>query len=90
MLSNKAEAYTSDREKQTYTTGADRSLQIVLWTLWTIAVVGMAFWNWWADVAAQRPVDLLGIVINTILAGLVGMLAITLVELWLQPERFLE
>jgi hypothetical protein len=50
----------------------------------------MAFWNWWADVAAQRPVDLLGIVINTILAGLVGMLAITLVELWLQPERFLE
>jgi hypothetical protein len=90
MLSNKAEAYTSDREKQTYTPGADRSLQIVLWTLWTIAVVGMAFWNWWADVAAQRPVDLLGIVINTILAGLVGMLAITLVELWLQPERFLE
>jgi hypothetical protein len=90
MLSNKAEAYTSDREKQTYTAHADRSLQIVLWTLWTIAVVGIAFWNWWADVAAQRPVDLLGIVINTILAGLVGMLAITLVELWLQPERFLE
>jgi hypothetical protein len=90
MLSNKAEAYTSDREKQTYTPGTDRSLQVVLWTLWTIAVVGMAFWNWWADVAAQQPVDLLGIVINTILAGLVGMLAITLVELWLQPERFLE
>jgi hypothetical protein len=90
MLPNKAETYTPDREKQTYTTGADRSLQIVLWTLWTIVVVGMASWNWWADITAQRPVDLLGIVINCILAGLLGMLAITLVELWLQPERFLE
>jgi hypothetical protein len=90
MLPNKAETYRSDKTKQNSTAGADRSLQIVLWTLWTLAVVGMAFWQWRADVVARQPIDLLGIVINSILTGVVGMLAITLVELWLEPERFLD
>jgi hypothetical protein len=90
MLPNKAEAYRSEKTDRAYTTRADRSLQVVLWTLWTLAVVGTASWHWRADVVAQRPINVLGMVIYSLLAGLVGMLLITLVELWLEPERFLD
>jgi hypothetical protein len=68
----------------------DHSLQILLWSLWTVVVVGTALWHWRADVAAHQPVNLLGLVIHSVMAGLVGMLAITLVELWLEPLRFLD
>jgi hypothetical protein len=40
------------------------------------------------DVAADQPVNLLGIVVYTILAGVIGLLVITLVEQRLDPERF--
>ena len=82
MLQKNAEMYRTKR--------ADISLQLVLWTLWTLAVGGTAFWLWRSDVAANRPVNLLGIVIYGLLVGLVGMLVITLIELWLQPERFVD
>jgi len=65
-------------------------LQRVLWALWTVAVAGTAFWNWRADVGAQRPINLLGMVIYSLLAGLVGLLVMTLIELSLEPERFLD
>jgi hypothetical protein len=65
-------------------------LQRVLWALWTLAVAGTAFWNWRADVVAQRPINVLGMVIYSLLAGLVGLLVMTLIELWLEPERFLD
>lgn len=69
---------------------ADISLQAVLWSLWTLAVVATAVWHWRLDVAANRPVNTVGIVIYGFLVGLVGMLVITLIELWLEPERFVD
>ncbi len=65
-------------------------MQRVLWALWTLTVAGTAFWNWRVDVVAQRPINLLGMVIYSLLAGLVGLLLMTLIELWLEPERFLD
>ena len=82
MLQKNAEMYQTKR--------TDKSLQAVLWTLWTLAVVGTAVWNWRLDVAANRPINTVGIVIYGLLVGLVGMLVITLVELWLEPERFVD
>ena len=82
MLQKNAEMYQTKR--------ADKSLQAVLWTLWTLVVGGAAVWLWRLDVAASRPVNVLGIVIYDVLVGLVGMLVITLIELWLEPERFVD
>ncbi len=70
--------------------GADRGLQIVLWSLWTLAVLGAAAFNWWLDVSAGEPLNVLGLVIYSTLTGLVGLLVITMVELRLDPERFLD
>ena len=90
MLRNNAEAYQSENTDQPNVKGADRSLQITLWTLWTLAIVGTAFWNWRLDVIAEQPVNLLGMIVYSVLVGLVGMLVITIIELWLEPERFLD
>ena len=40
--------------------------QIVLWSLWTLTVVGTAFWRWYGDITAQQPVDMLGLVIYSV------------------------
>lgn len=90
MLNHNTETYSPESAKQAHRARRDPSLQFVLWSLWTLAVVGTAFWHWRGDIAAQQPVNLLGLVIYSALTGLVGMLAITLVELWLEPERFLD
>ena len=90
MLRDLSEAYRQDRVEQPASTGADHSLQAVLWTLWTIAVAVTAYLNWHADVVAQRPIDLLGLGIHTALAGVVGLLVITLIEMRLEPLRFLD
>lgn len=69
---------------------ADGSLKIVLWSVWAVVVLGTAAWNWRLDVAAQRPVDLLGILIYSLLAGIIGLLVITMLEQWLAPHRFVD
>lgn len=68
----------------------DGSLKIVLWSIWTLVVLGTAAWNWRLDVVQQRPVDLLGLFIYSLLAGIIGLLVITLVEQWVAPHRFVE
>ena len=68
----------------------DRSLQVILWVIWAIAVAGTAAWNWYLDFSAGQPINVLGLVIYTILAGVVGMLVLTLVEQWFNPNRFVE
>ena len=92
MLRNTAESYSSSSEtaRQSHRARRDPSLHIVLWSLWTLAVVGTAFWHWRGDIAAQQPVNMLGLVIYSALTGLVGMLVLTLVELWLEPLRFID
>lgn len=68
----------------------DRGLQLVLWITWTLAVAGTAIFNWYVDIAAKQPVDLLGLVIYAALAGTIGLIVMTLVERWLEPQRFLD
>jgi hypothetical protein len=65
-------------------------LQVVLWTLWVFAVAGAAFLDWRADIVAERPVDLLGLVIRALLVGLVGLIVLTMIEIRLEPQRFID
>lgn len=58
-------------------------LQILLWLLWTLAVVITASVSW-----SQAPRDLLGLVLHCLIAGLLGQIVITTIEMRLQPERF--
>ena len=90
MLRNTVESYSSEPARHARQADRDLSLAIILWSLWTLAVVGTAFWHWRSDIAAQQPVNMLGLVIYSALTGLVGMLVLTLVELWLEPLRFLD
>jgi hypothetical protein len=90
MLEKHVEVYQPDQAHKAESTRGDRSIQIFLWTLWTLAVVGTAIFHWRADVIAQRPVNLLGMIIYTILTGVVGLLIMTLIEQWFEPYRFLD
>ena len=65
-------------------------LQVVLWTLWTLAVVVTAYLNWHADIVAHQPTNVLGLVIHSALAGLVGLVVMTMIEMHLEPWRFME
>jgi hypothetical protein len=90
MLRNTAESYASESARQSHPARREWSLTITLWSLWTLAVVGTAFWHWYSDIVAQQPVNMLGLVIYSTLAGLVGMLVLTLIERWLEPLRFID
>ena len=90
MLRNTAESYSSESARQGHQARRDPSLHIILWSLWTLAVVGAAYWNWRGDIVAHQPVNMLGLVIYSALTGLVGMLVLTLVELWFEPLRFID
>jgi hypothetical protein len=90
MLRNLLETRQPDQAKDTTRSGADRRLQAVLWTLWTLAVVATAFWQWYMDAAAGGPIDLLGIVIYALLAGTIGLVVLTMIEIWLEPQRFID
>ena len=65
-------------------------LQIALWVLWTLCVAVVGYINWRSDVVAQRPTNLIGLVIHCFLAGLIGLIVLTKIEMWLEPWRFLD
>jgi ABC-type xylose transport system permease subunit len=65
-------------------------LQIILWTIWTLTVVTTGFVSWHADIVAQRPVNLLGLVIHCAVVGVIGLIVLTVVEMRFEPWRFLE
>jgi hypothetical protein len=88
MMQKQTEAYTLDQTGQSRR--VDRSLQLVLWALWTLAVAGTAFYRWYADISAGRALDIVGLVVYSVLAGLVGLLVITILELRLDPEQFFD
>jgi hypothetical protein len=62
----------------------DVSLAAVLSTIVTLAVVVTAVLSWNGDAAAQRPFNLLGMVIHCLLVGVVGLLVATLIEQWFE------
>ena len=66
------------------------SLQVTLWTLWSLLVVGVGFFSWHADVLAQRPINTLGLVIHCGVAGVIGLVVMTVVEMRLEPWRFMD
>ena len=90
MLRNLSESRQPDQAEETTRSGADRRLQLILWTLWTIAVGATALWQWRADVAAGQPINMLGIVIYSLLTGTIGLVVLTMIEIWLEPQRFVE
>ena len=65
-------------------------LQFILWFLWTLVVVVRAYFSWRADVVAQRPVNLLGLVIHCGVIGVIGLVVMTVIEMRLEPWRFLQ
>src|SRR5262245_26340209 len=90
MLRNLSEARPAEEAEKDARSRADLRLQLILWSVWTLAVVATAFTRWRADVIAQRPVDLLGLVIYAALSGSIGLVVMTMVEMWLEPQRFVD
>jgi hypothetical protein len=66
------------------------SLQVGLWTLWSLAVVGVGCISWHGDVLANRPTNTLGLVIHCVVAGIIGLVVMTAIELRLEPWRFMD
>lgn len=66
------------------------SLQIVLWTLWSLVVVSVGFFNWHADVVANRPINTLGLVIHCVVVGMIGLVVMTIIEMRVEPWRFMD
>ena len=65
-------------------------LQLALWAFWTLCVAAVAFINWYSDFAAQRPINMIGLVIHCVLVGLIGLVVMTKIEMWLEPWRFFD
>jgi hypothetical protein len=88
MIQKHTETYALNQTGQSRR--IDRSLQLVLWTLWTLAVSGTALYRWYVDISSGRTLDIVGLVVYSVLAGLVGLLVITILELRLDPEQFFD
>ncbi|MBK9715295.1 MAG: hypothetical protein IPO81_29000 [Kouleothrix sp.] len=67
---------------------ASRGLQLALWSIWTLAVVLVGYWSRHADSLAQRPLNLVGLVVHCMVVGIVGLVVLTLVEMRIEPWRF--
>lgn len=89
MLRNILEVHQPEAADTTRS-DANRGLKATLWALWTVAVVATALFNWYSDVAAGQPVNLLGLVIYSALTGSIGLVVMTMLEMWLDPQRFID
>ena len=61
-------------------------LQIALWTLWTMAVLGAGMHYMWSH--ATQPHTLVGLIIRCLLVGLIGLSVVTKLEMHFEPQRF--
>ena len=66
------------------------SLQIVLWTLWSLLVVGVGMISRHADILAHRPINTVGLVIHCVVAGVIGLVVMTVIEMRAEPWRFMD
>ncbi|MBA3948005.1 MAG: hypothetical protein H0X37_26080 [Herpetosiphonaceae bacterium] len=64
------------------------TLQYVLWTVWTVAVLATAYLAVRPKLLFGTPIDLLGLIIHCIVVGIIGLVAITMIEIHLEPWRF--
>jgi len=90
MLRNILEVHRPEPAADTTYRDADRGLRATLWTIWTVAVVATALFHGYADIAAGRPLNLLGLVIYSALTGSLGLVVMTMLEIWLNPHRFID
>ena len=84
---------TKQRQDSWSTASARRGsfdLQVVLWTLWSLLVASVGFFSWHADVIANQPINTLGLVIHCVVAGVLGLVILTVVEMRLEPWRFMD
>jgi hypothetical protein len=65
-------------------------LQIMLWALWTLMVVSVGLFSWHTNVVANRPINILGLVIHCVVAGVIGLVVMTVIEMHLEPWRFVD
>lgn len=52
----------------------------LLWLLWATIVLSTGYISWQTDLAAGRPLNMLGIAIHSTLAGMIGLLVLTWLE----------
>ena len=67
---------------------ADWSLQIVLWTLWTLSIVVVGYINWHTAATTHHPLNIPGLAIHCALTGAVGLVVLTIIEMRIEPWRF--
>ena len=90
MIQNRSEPTSTVSDTSSRPRRLTRGLQAALWTLWTLAVVSAGAWGWRADMLAGRPMSLFGMAINAILVGVIGLIVLTIIEMRLEPWRFLD
>jgi hypothetical protein len=81
------------REALWHTSDARRGswgLQLLLWTVWSLLVVAVGYISWRADLIAYRPINTVGLVVHCAVAGIVGLVVMTVLEMRLEPWRFLD
>jgi hypothetical protein len=59
----------------------DRSLKVILWAAWFIAIAATAYLTWHDAEAAHHHVSRIALAIHCALVGCIGMLVITWVEI---------
>jgi hypothetical protein len=88
MQSNRRKIARLSKQAMRRQQRARSSLPMLLWALWTIAVAATGYLSWHADMVAQRPLNTLGLVINCVMVGAVGLVVLTKLQMWLEPWRF--
>ena len=69
---------------------ASLGLQVTLWIFWSLVVVGVGYASWHADFVAHRAINTLGLVIHCLVTGVIGLVVVTMIELHLEPWRFVD
>jgi hypothetical protein len=81
------------REELWHTSDARRgsfSLQLLLWTIWSLLVVAVEYISWRADFIAYRPINTVGLVVHCVVTGIIGLVVMTVIEMRLEPWRFMD
>lgn len=69
---------------------ARKRIRAVLHFFWVLFVMGFAIVHWQLEITTTNAAPIVGPIIHTFMAGMVGLIAITLIEMRLDPEGFAE